>query len=229
MEKNTQATAIHNLIILDESGSMSCVHNQTIAGCNEIINGLIDTQRKNGDVQRNYLSIYAFQSGSRPSHYIVKNIPAQAAEHITAKDYQPWGNTPLYDALGMTINELKHKLAGTDDIASVTVITDGWENASTEYSQRQVVKLINELKEKGWNFNFIGANIDAEQTAKSLAIDNHLQFEQTGEGTTEMFSEFSYSRACYADSMADMDRAEPCATMEEKLGYRKSKAKGFFK
>ena len=101
-------TKVYNLIILDESGSMSCVTKQTINGCNETINTIKSTQQKYAANQEHYISIYAFQSnGNVPSRYLVKNIPASAAEHISDSDYSPWGATPLYDAVGSCLSELK--------------------------------------------------------------------------------------------------------------------------
>ena len=72
-------TEIYNLIILDESGSMDCVKKQTISGCNETINTIRMAQEKYADTQLHYVSIFAFQSGSVPSRYIIKNEPIDDA------------------------------------------------------------------------------------------------------------------------------------------------------
>ena len=94
---------IYNLIILDESGSMDCVTRQTIAGCNETINTIKSAERKYEGSQKHFVSIYAFQSeGNRSSRYIIKNEPAEKVNHITGEDYEPWGYTPLNDAVGAT-------------------------------------------------------------------------------------------------------------------------------
>ncbi|MDE5657116.1 MAG: VWA domain-containing protein, partial [Muribaculaceae bacterium] len=166
-------TKVYNLIILDESGSMSCVTKQTINGCNETINTIKSTQQKHDASQEHYVSIYAFQSNDNvPSRYLVKNIPASAAEHISDSDYSPWGGTPLYDAVGSCLAELKLMANKGDDVlASVTIITDGEENSSTQYTQHKVRAMISQLKELGWNFTFIGANIDVKATARALDID----------------------------------------------------------
>ena len=78
---------------------------------------------------------------------------------------------PLNDAVGSTLIDLK---TCTDEfpqsIGSVTIITDGYENASRHYSRKQVASMIQELKNMGWNFNFIGANIDVVATAATFAI-----------------------------------------------------------
>lgn len=198
---------IYNLIILDESGSMSCVRKQTISGCNEVINTVRAAAKKYAGAQKHYMSIYAFQGGGEvPSRYLVKNAGADGVEHITEKDYEPYGSTPLYDAVGGCLADLKICTKGKQAIASVTIITDGCENSSRRYTHAQVAQMIAQLKELGWNFNFIGANIDAKETAEAFNIDNSLQFEQSAEGTQRMFRREARSRGrYYARTMACMD------------------------
>ena len=115
-------TKIFNLIILDESGSMSCMHQQTINGCNETINTVKTAQKKFAESQEHFVSIYAFQSdGDRESRYLIKNIPVQQVNHITSNDYEPWGATPLYDAVGATLTDLRRKVSKEESaIGSVT-------------------------------------------------------------------------------------------------------------
>lgn len=212
-------TEIYNLIILDESGSMDCVKKQTISGCNETINTIRMAQEKYADTQLHYVSIFAFQSGSVPSRYIIKNEPIDNVGHITDKSYVPMGLTPLYDAVGATLADLKSltsdkKLA----IGNVTIITDGMENASTRYSRQQVAKIIEDLKQKGWSFNFIGANIDVKETAALLNIDNSLEFEQDEQGTQMMFERERRSRMMWmnrADNVMRCYGAAPDASPDD--------------
>lgn len=89
-------TTVFNLIILDESGSMSGVTKQTISGCNEAINVAKAAAEKNHDTLRSLMSVYAFQDGGPvKSRYILKNEDAAKACHITGDDYKPLGNTPF--------------------------------------------------------------------------------------------------------------------------------------
>ena len=75
---------VYNLIIIDESGSMSGIKRQTVSGCNETINTIKSSQQENAETQEHKISIYAFQSNrSNPSHYIIKNAPAADVSHIT--------------------------------------------------------------------------------------------------------------------------------------------------
>ncbi len=190
---------IFNLIILDESGSMSGVVNQTIGGCNETLNTIRTMQEQFADTQEHFVSIYAFQSdSSHPSRYIIKNVPIADVRHITNDDYRPWGATPLYDAVGSTLTDLKATAKkSVDATGSVTIITDGYENSSTHYTHEKVAGMIAALKEIGWNFNFIGANIDVKRVAESLNINNSLAFAQDEEGTAAMFEKERRSRASY--------------------------------
>ena len=128
-------TTIYDLIILDESGSMSTLTAQTISGCNETMQTIQAAQEQNSDVQKHLVSVYAFQSGEVPSRYLIKNVPAEAAFGITRKDYKPNGCTPLYDAIGSCIADLKATIGDDkDSIGSITIITDGMENSSRRYS-----------------------------------------------------------------------------------------------
>lgn len=231
-------TDIFNLIILDESGSMGHIQKQTISGCNETINTIRSAQKNFAETQNHFVSIYAFQSdGNKPSRYIIKNMPVAEVNHINSEQYTPWGGTPLLDAVGATLVDLKTVAKSREfALGSVTIITDGMENSSHYYTQPKVAKMISELKELGWSFNFIGANIDVKATAASLNIDNALEFTQDDEGTAEMFAQERNSRMAWASRtnciMAE-EMASPCSgagsdkkTLFEKL---KKSASGYFK
>ena len=196
----SEKVTIYNLIILDESGSMSCVAQQTISGCNETINNIKSLQEEHAVTQQHFISIYAFQHNPKVhSRYLIKNENPSMVHHITDEDYQPWGSTNLYDAIGSTLSDIKHHIKNNDKaIGNITIITDGMENASCEYTHAHIAKMIEDFKEKGWNFNFIGANIDVEATAHNLNIDNHLSFAQDEENYKRMWeAERSSQRAYY--------------------------------
>ncbi len=227
-------TAIFNLIILDESGSMGNLTKATIDGCNETINTIISSQGEFKDSQEHFVSIYAFQGGtSVPSRYLLREVPAAKAQHINNELYRPWGNTPLYDAIGTTLSDLRetvrhHELA----IGSVTIITDGYENSSEKYTHEHVAKMIQALTELGWNFNFIGANIDVDKVAQSLNIENSLNFEASEAGTRNMYASLSDSRAAHSRRIhADMCAAAASGESEESLRarFRKSNSESKLK
>lgn len=221
-------TTVFNLIILDESGSMSSCVNSTISGCNETINVAKQLQVNNTDTQRVLMSIYAFQSnGPVPSRYLCKNLPVADVKHITGQDYQPYGCTPLFDAVGSTLVELQAIAATHQDATGiVTIITDGMENSSTHYDLKKVTALIDQLKELGWTFNFIGANIDVDMMSRQLHIDNKMAFSSDERGTHAMFSKFSSDMMDYE---AERINAECCMSQEDRVAYRKGRSKGFFR
>ncbi len=217
-------TEIYNLIILDESGSMRGVKKQTITGCNETIDTIRSSQEEYKDSQTHYVSIFAFQDrGRRPSRYLIKNAPIEKVEYINDDLYQPWGNTPLYDAVGSTLVDLnavvnEKKFA----IGSITIITDGYENASRHYTREKVAKMIDSQKEIGWNFNFIGANIDVKEVSASLNIDNSLAYQQSDEGTNEMFSRHSLGKRRYYERISrEMANYNALQSKEDELSLRK--------
>lgn len=183
IQDNHQCISVHHLIVLDESGSMSGVTEQTISGCNETIQTIRQMQSENAD-QKHFVSIYLFDTGN--SRYIVKGQPVGNVKEITAKDYHPNSCTPLFDALGDTLTELR-QLIGEASMGYVTIITDGYENASQRFTLNMVKALIGQLKEMGVIFSFIGANIDAATYARSMDIDNAMQFQQDDKGTRDMW------------------------------------------
>lgn len=224
----TIRTKVFNLIILDESGSMDCVWAQTISNCNETLQTIFSAQKEFYATQDHFISIYTFQdAGPLKSRYLLRNRPIAEARMLTAKDYRPNGCTPLYDAVGETLTDLEAVAETHDDaVASVTIITDGEENSSRRYSGSDVAKIISRLKEKGWNFNIIGANIDVESLAKDLHIDNTLKWEQTQEGTSSMGKKLNESQRSYYRAMAEEEQMP--MSMEEKISRRKMRNKHFF-
>lgn len=228
--KNSETirTKVFNLIILDESGSMDCVWAQTISNCNETLQTIFSAQKEFYATQDHFISIYTFQdAGPLKSRYLLRNRPIAEARMLTANDYRPNGCTPLYDAVGETLTDLEAVAETHDDaVASVTIITDGEENSSRRYSGSDVAKIISRLKEKGWNFNIIGANIDVESLAKDLHIDNTLKWEQTQEGTSSMGKKLNESQRSYYRAMAEEEQMP--MSMEEKISRRKMRNKHFF-
>ncbi len=226
-----EKTTVFHLIILDESGSMSSLRNQTVSGCNENLNVIRSLQEKYGDTQRNLVSIYLFQSNPDiPSRYLVKNVPISEVKDLTAEQYKPWGGTPLLDAVGSTLIDLKAVASTHEDATGiVTIITDGMENASTHYNWAQVASLISELKEQGWTINLIGANIDVNEMAHKMEIDNTLAFEANQEGTKNMWAGFNDSVSeCFASRM-DFELENPNMSREERVKERKRFSSNFFK
>lgn len=222
-----EKTTIFNLIILDESGSMTPLTGATIEGCNSVINSSRQVQKENADSQRLLMSIYAFQSrySDVPSRYIVQNEPVEKVADISTNDYRPNGCTPLYDAIGTTLTDLE-AVAKThqDSTGIITIITDGMENDSHHFTHADVVKLIDRFKEMGWAVNFVGANIDVERVADKLHIDNRQHFDHSVAGMRNAMASIDvHSREVFCEEKCYCDFSP-----EEKLARRKERSKRFF-
>jgi len=191
-------TKIYNLIILDESGSMHGLEKMSVDGVNETIQTIKSAAEANPE-QKQMFSFITF-SGMGPNErpYRVHTLLSEISQvkEISLKDYQPRGNTPLWDTMGIALRTLE-KEVGEDAIALVTVITDGYENASREYTGKMIKDLVSRLDEKGWVFTYIGANQDAMLEANKLGIRNSLNFDADEEGTQRMWMKEKASRSAF--------------------------------
>lgn len=179
---------IFNLIIVDESGSMGIIRRQALTGMNETLLTIRNMQESHPEMEQRVtlLTFTTAHNGNIRMHY--DNVPASDAHELSDMQYKPHGCTPLYDAIGYGIS----KVAGAcskDDNVLVTIITDGEENSSREYSLHSIKALISAHKKNGWTFSFIGTeNLDVEGMAESMGIDNRLSFKQDEAGTERMFA-----------------------------------------
>jgi len=173
---------IYNVIILDESGSMSSIYNETIQSMNEVLNGIRRDQEEHPD-QHHYVTLVTFEGNGIAGIKMRRDrVPIGQESDFTTADYRPGGCTPLYDAMGKTLNQMEALVKG-DDRVFATVITDGMENSSTEYSGKTVKTMVDRLRKKGWVLAYIGANQDAVEVARDLHISNALNYDATPEGT----------------------------------------------
>ncbi len=191
-------TRIFNLIIMDESGSMQSIKKQAIDSVNETIQTIRAAQEKYND-QEHFVTLVTFHDEVKT---INECVPVSEVAEMTAETYQPQCCTALYDAMGISLNRLRPKVAEADKVL-VTVVTDGYENASKEYNGRAIKALVDELKQKGWVFAYIGANQDVEAVAASISITNTLNFHATCEGTALMSEKLGKSRSRWFDKIAN--------------------------
>ena len=194
-------TRIFNLLILDESGSMSSIEKQAVDSVNETLQSVRAAQKKYED-QEHFVSFVTFNSDGIKT--ILDRVEAQRAEDITPAQFNPDSCTPLYDAIGISVNELKKSVAENDKVL-VTIITDGYENASKEYNQASVKALTEKLGKEGWTFAYIGANQDAMAVSHDLGIKNAMNFQATVCGTVAMSQKLTTSRARWFDRIAEND------------------------
>lgn len=191
------------VLILDRSGSMSGLESDTIGG----FNSMIEQQKKqDGEC---FVSTILFNSSSNVLHDRVKlaDIPK-----MTEKDYVVGGSTALIDAIGGAIKHINniHKYARPEDVPANTmfvITTDGMENASHTYSSDQVKEMIEQQKKLGWEFLFIGANIDAVETASHYGINPErvADYNADGKGTHIMYE-------CVSDAVL---KVRACKTLDK--------------
>ena len=193
------------VFILDRSGSMSGLEADTIGG----FNSMNEKQKKaEGEA---LVSTVLFDNTSEVIH---DRVSVQNIKPMTDEDYMVRGCTALLDAIGGAIHHIGnvHKYARAEDVPEHTmfvITTDGMENASRQYDSEKVKKMIERQKEKyGWEFLFLGANIDAIETARHFGIseDRAVNYHSDSEGTQlnyEVVSEAICAVRCSAPLGAD--------------------------
>ena len=181
-ETKQTKTQVFNVIILDKSGSMENIRQAAVSGFNETLNGIKKAQEKYVDTQEHYVSLLTFCDCEKK--YVFDKVLVSKARPLTMDDYQPCCCTPLYDAMGFTLTNMRNHVKKVDDaVVVVTIITDGYENASKEYTGAAVKKLVEELKGEGWTFTYMGANQDSVEVAFNLSIRNARNFDYSEQGT----------------------------------------------
>ena len=187
------------VFILDRSGSMAGLESDTIGG----FNAMIEKQKKNeGEC---WVSTVFFSDRSRVVH---DRLPLEKVPPMTDREYSVGGSTALLDAIGAAVKHIAsiHKYARAEDVPEHTlfvITTDGMENASHHYSSDEVKKLIEQKKEEGWEFLFLGANIDAVETAKKFGIreDRAVNYHADAAGTALNFEVLSEAVSSVRESV----------------------------
>ena len=177
------------VFILDRSGSMHGLEADTVGG----FNSMLEKQKaEEGEV---LVSTVLFDHESQVLH---DRLPLRKVPAMTEKDYRVGGSTALIDAIGGAIRHIRniHKYARPEDVPAHTlfiITTDGMENSSHRYSSDQVKQMIRQQEEKGWEFLFIGANIDAVETAAHIGIrrDRAVNYHADKEGTRVLYDSLS--------------------------------------
>lgn len=184
------------LFILDRSGSMQHLTTDTIGGFNSFIE-----QQKKEDGEATLTTIL-FDDKYEVLH---DRVDIQKVEPLNDKQYYARGMTALLDAIGRSVNDLKaniknQKKEDRPDNVIVVITTDGQENASKEFKANVVKEMIEKLQnKKKWQFIFLGANIDAVETASTYGIDTRFakNYTASGQGTSVLYETVSKSVAKY--------------------------------
>ena len=195
-------------------------YDETLQAVNEAFSGIRRNQEEFPE-QRHHVSIVTFEgtgmSGVRTRR---DRVPVGEIRDFTEKDYRPGGCTPLLDAMGRSLHDLECK-TGENDRVFATVITDGYENSSQEYTGKMIKALVGRLQTKGWTFAYIGANQDAVEAASELNIDNALNFDASPKGMDEMSSRYTRASrrfACLCSEAAAPESARFSELFEEEDG-----------
>lgn len=186
------------IFIIDKSGSMSGSEDNTISSFNEYL------EREKKNKYDTYISTILFND---KYEYLHDKVLINDVNKLTREDYQVGGCTALYDAIGNAINNVDKKK--TDKVMFI-IITDGYENASREYSNNKIKKMIKSHSD--WEFIFIGADIDSYSVGDSIGIKrkNIANYKKDKCGTSILFE--SVSR--FGDAMME-DRV--CENWKDKL------------
>jgi Mg-chelatase subunit ChlD len=196
------AAATHVMVVTDASGSMSPLQGFVIEETNRLVEALDPSVR---------VTFVQFDS-QEPFKVVVDEVPAAEIAPLTADDYQPRGGTPLYDAVVKAVRAAAGQAATHEALTGETarvvfaIISDGQENASTDYDATQVRRLLEFQQETGWTVQFLGLGIDAFTEGARLGIrrDSTLGLAHSHHGTAQAFD--AISRAATRRPGRDGDR-----------------------
>lgn len=206
------------IYILDRSGSMGGLESDTIGG----FNSMMEQQKKTGE--KAVVSTVLFDDVCEVIH---DRVPIEKVEKMTDKQYYVRGCTALLDAVGGAIHHIGnvHKYAREEDRPEKTIVvitTDGMENASCKYSRDKIEKMVKRQQKKyGWEFIFIGANIDAYAEAQKYGIrrDRAVNYVCDDIGTANVYAGVSKAvcSVMMADSLCEVEGCLDNSDWDEKI------------
>lgn len=192
----------HIICILDRSGSMSSIMDDSIGGFNDFLK----KQKELPDEATITVALF-----DNEYELLYDNVDIKKAKELTRNEWFPRGTTALYDAIGKTINSELTRFNKMDvekpSKVLVCVVTDGYENASTEYNRDNIKKLIKDCENDDWNFIYLAANQDAFAVGTSFGISaaNTFTYSNDSMGVMNMSSTLGDATTTYR-SMSTTDR-----------------------
>ena len=183
---------MHISVVLDRTGSMESIRDDTIGGFNAFLE---DQQDQTGKAT---LTLVQFDTED-PYEVVHHFAPIGDVPKLTRKTYVPRAATPLLDALGRGINDLEKSISdlpeeGRPSKVVMAVITDGHENSSQEFKKDQILKMVKDRTEQDdWQFVFLSADLFGihEARASGFTIDSSLLFDKSGKGARDAWSSLS--------------------------------------
>jgi len=191
-------TPVHISIVLDRSGSMKRIAGDIVGGFNQFLRKQRETEGKAK------VTFVQFDSDD-PFELLIDGIPLREVTDLDPAAYQPRSLTPLYDAVGRMILRIdgqvtsRRKLGLSEEDQVVLIVTDGLENASTDFTRSRVFEMVSDRRQKGWVFVFLGADQDvyAEGGKVGVAIGNRVSWEKSKAGSKKMWKDVAYSTSSY--------------------------------
>ena len=219
---------IYNLIIVDESGSMGGLVGVTVGGINETIGTIRKAQEDFADKQQHFLTLVCFDERRGNVPPIRTHIDAMPIGSVSDfHDYCPTGCTPLFDAMGESLTALHERIKDDENATGVvTVITDGLENASRKWSGEALRKLIEQLKEEGWTFSYMGSCHDVVEVTMKLSIDHVMAFDHDDLGAANSWHRDSSSKRAYYERMNRVFNANE--SRERKMAMHRANARAYY-
>lgn len=177
----------HITVILDRTGSMEAIRDDTIGGFNTFL------QQQKEESGKATLTLVQFDT--QDSYEVIHKFkPIADVPELDRRTYVPRAATPLLDAMGRGINDLEKSLADMKKSDRPTrivlvIITDGKENSSREFKKRQIEKMVRQKTEEGWQFVFLSADLDAVEEAMATGVQSSslMSFDKTSQGTSAVW------------------------------------------
>ncbi len=191
-------TPVHISVVLDRSGSMASIADDIVGGFNTF---LAEQRNQEGEGR---VTLIQFD-GQDPFEILIDSEDLDAVSDLDPARYIPRGSTPLYDAVGRMIARIDAEILERADAGKpiedqvVVVVTDGYENASREFSGKMLSDLIEARRGRAWVFVFLGADESTFEEGEAMGVSqaNTAQWDASSEGTAAMFSDISQATSSY--------------------------------
>jgi len=195
---------IHNLLIIDASGSMGDKIPEVTGGINQIFNDLKNDEKNDSEVT-NKTTVVDFSSHGDFNVLYGSATPSELVQ-LKPGDYTTRSMTALYDAIGKAFQLVPKN----NDGVFVTIFTDGLENDSKEFKSATIRKLIKSKEDQGWTITYMGTNEEAIIQAESIGItrDKSLMYQDSKLGTSKAFKFMGSARQKYASAIKNKMKVE---------------------
>jgi Mg-chelatase subunit ChlD len=214
--KGSGMNPVHISIVLDRSGSMGSIRDDIVGGFNEFLRRQRETEGEGR------VTLVQFDSQD-PFELLIDGVDLGEVRDLDPSAYQPRSTTPLYDAVGRMIVRIDGEIARRSDLALpaedqvVLIVTDGLENASTDFDRSTIFRMVSERQERGWVFVFLGADQDvyAEGHKVGVAAGNRVSWQKSKEGSKKLWDDVAHSTSSYRSKAEYLRRQESDRFYEE--------------